>query len=100
FYCLCIDANGSFKISHFVTNCWLIPVGWTKSEAINKGGGKVNKLRVVTKGAQMTAFINDKQVITMTVQPSLGGGCVGISGSSDLDRQSTWQFSNLRVTGL
>jgi surface antigen len=55
---------------------------------------------VVTKGAQMTAFINDKQVITMTGQPPLGGGCVGISGSSDLDRQSTWQFSNLRVMGL
>jgi hypothetical protein len=100
FYCLCIDANGSFKISHFVTSGWLIPVGWTKSEAINKGVGKVNKLRVVTKGAQMTAFINDKQVITMTGQPPLGGGCVGISGSSDLDRQSTWQFSNLRVMGL
>jgi TPR repeat protein len=100
FYCLCIDANGSFKISHFVTNGWLIPVGWTKSEAINKGVGQVNKLRVVTKGAQMTAFINDKQVITITGQPPLGGGCVGISGSSDLDHQSAWQFSNLRVMGL
>jgi uncharacterized protein len=100
FYCLSIDANGSFKISHFVTSGWLIPMGWTKSEAINKGLGKVNKLRVVTKGAQMTAFINDKQVITMTGQPPLGGGCVGISGSSDPDRQSTWEFSNLRVMGL
>jgi uncharacterized protein len=100
FYCLCIDADGSFKISHFVTNDWLIPVGWTKSEAINKGVGKVNKLRVVTKGAQMTAFINDQQVITTTGQPPLGGGCVGISGSSDLDCQSAWQFSNLRVIGL
>ena len=100
FYCLCIDANGSFKISHFVTDRWLTPVGWTESDAVNKGLGQVNKLRVVAKGRQATAFINDKQVITMTGQPPLGGGCVGISGSSDLDRQSTWQFSNLRVTGL
>jgi TPR repeat protein/serine/threonine protein kinase len=100
FYCLSIDANGSFKISHFVTSGWLIPIAWTKSEAINKGVGQVNKLRIVTKGVQMTAFINDKQVITMTGQPLPGGGCVGISGSSDLDRQSTWQFSNLRVMGL
>jgi TPR repeat protein len=100
FFCLFIDANGSFEISHFVGGRWLIPVGWTKSEAINRGVGKVNKLRVVTKGAQMTAFINDKQVATMTGQSPLGGGCVGISGSSDLDRQSTWQFSNLRVMGL
>jgi hypothetical protein len=102
FYCFCIDANGSFEISHFVGSRWLIPVGWTKSEAINKAVGEINRLRVVTKGAQMTAFINDKQVITMTGQPPLGGGggCVGVSGSSDLDRQSTWQFSHLRVTGL
>jgi hypothetical protein len=100
FYCLYIDANGSFKIGHFVTSRWLIPVGWTKSEAINKGIGKVNKLRVVTQGAQMTAFINDNQVITMTGRPPPGGGCVGVSGSSDLDRQSIWQFWNLRVLGL
>jgi tetratricopeptide (TPR) repeat protein len=100
FYSLFIDANGSFRISHFVNGRWLILVGWTKSEAINKGVGKVNKLRVVTKGAQMTAFINDKQIVTMTGQPPPGGGCVGISGSSNLDRQSTWQFSDLRVMGL
>src|ERR1700757_4495632 len=46
FYCLCIDANGSFKISHFVTDRWLFPVGWTESDAVNKGLGQVNKLRV------------------------------------------------------
>src|SRR5215467_1212089 len=26
FYCFCIDANGSFKISHFVIDRWLNPV--------------------------------------------------------------------------
>jgi hypothetical protein len=59
FYCLCIDAQGSFKISHFVTDRWLNPVGWTESDAINKGIGQVNKLRVVTRGRQASAFIND-----------------------------------------
>ncbi len=72
FYCLCIDANGSFKISHFVTDRWLNPVGWTESDAINKGVGQVNKLRIVTKGRQATAFINDKQVITTNGQPPQG----------------------------
>ena len=97
FYCLCIDAQGSFKISHFVTDRWLNPVGWTESEAINKGIGQVNKLRVVTKGRQATAFINDKQVIVINGQPPQGGGCVGISGGSAQDSQNTWQFANLRV---
>ena len=97
FYCLCVDANGSFKISHFVTDRWLTPVGWTESDAVNKGVGQVNKLRVVTKGRQATAFINDKQVITINGQPPQGGGCVGISGGSAQESQNTWQFASLRV---
>jgi glucose/mannose transport system substrate-binding protein len=97
FYCLCIDADGSFKISHFVTDRWLTPVGWTESDAINKGLGQSNKLRVVTKGRQATAFVNDKQVITINGQPPQGGGCVGISGGSAQDTPNTWQFANLRV---
>src|SRR6201995_2470541 len=58
FYFLCVGANASFKISHFVTDRWLTPVGWTENGAINKGIGQSNKLRVVTKGRQATAFIN------------------------------------------
>src|SRR5277367_5403810 len=97
FYCLCIDGKGSFKISHFVTDRWLTPVGWTESDAIKKGVAEANKLRVVTKGRQASAFINDKQVITINGQPPQGGGCVGVSGGSAQDSQNTWQFANLRV---
>jgi glucose/mannose transport system substrate-binding protein len=97
FYCLCVDGKGSFKISHFVTDRWLTPVGWTENDAVSKGVGQNNKLRVVTKGRQATAFINDKQVITINGQPPQGGGCVGISGGSAQDSQNTWQFASLRV---
>ncbi|MBV9105339.1 MAG: extracellular solute-binding protein [Verrucomicrobia bacterium] len=97
FYCLCLNANGFFKISHFVIDRWLNPVGWTASDAINKGIGQVNKLRVVTKLRQATAYINDKQVITINGQPPQGGGCVGVSGGSAQESQNTWQFANLRV---
>ena len=98
FYCLCIDAAGYFKISRYVTDRWLQPVGWIENEAINKGIGQVNKLRVVTKGRQATAYINDKQVTTFDGQPPQGGGCVGVSGGSPENAQNTWQFANLQVT--
>ena len=97
FYCLCIDAAGYFKISRYVTDRWLQPVGWTENEAINKGIGQVNTLRVVTKGHQAVAFINDKQVSTFNGQPPQGGGCIGVSGGSPENAQNTWQFGNLRV---
>jgi glucose/mannose transport system substrate-binding protein len=97
FYCFSVAADGSFKISHFVTDRWLTPVGWTESEAINKGVGQDNRLRVVTKGRKATAYINDKQVISIIGQPPQGGGCVGISGGSAQDAQNTWEFASLRV---
>jgi phosphate binding protein len=100
FYCFCINANGSFKISHFVVDRWLDPVGWTENNAINKGVGQANKLRVVTKGRQATAYINNKEVITINGQPPQGGGCVGISGGSAQDSQNTWEFASLRVIGI
>ena len=100
FYCFCIDANGSFKISHFVIDRWLNPVGWTQSDSINKGVGQTNKLRVVVKGRQAAAYINDKEVITISGQPPQGGGCVGISGGSAQDSQNTWEFANLRVIAI
>jgi glucose/mannose transport system substrate-binding protein len=100
FYCLCINANGLFKISHFVTDRWLNPVGWTESDAFNKGVGQTNKLRVVTKGRQATAYINDKEVVTINGQPPQGGGCVGVSGGSAQDSQNIWEFANLRVISI
>jgi glucose/mannose transport system substrate-binding protein len=100
FYCFCIDANGSFKISHFVIDRWLNPVGWTESDSINKGVSQTNKLRVVTRGRQASAYINGKEVITITGQPPQGGGCVGISGGSAQDSQNTWEFARLRVIAI
>jgi glucose/mannose transport system substrate-binding protein len=100
FYCLCIDAAGYFKVSRYVTDRWLQPVGWIENEAINKGIGQVNTLRVVTKGHQATAYINDKQVATFNGQPPQGGGCIGVSGGSPDNAQNTWQFTNLQVIAL
>src|ERR1700677_132206 len=100
FYCLWIDAAGYFKISRYVSDRWLQPVGWAQNEAINRGTGQVNKLRVVTKGHQATAYINDKQVTTFAGQPPQGGGCIGVSGGSPENAQNTWQFTNLQVIAL
>src|ERR1700676_3123100 len=100
FYCLCVDAAGYFKISRYVTDRWVQPVGWIENGAIDKGIGQVNKLRVVTKGRQAIAYINDKQVTTFYGQPPQGGGCIGVSGGSAENVQNTWQFTNLQVMAV
>src|ERR1700693_6470567 len=91
FYCLCIAAAGYLQISRYVTDRWLQPVGWIENEAVKKGIGQVNKLRVVTKGHQATAYINDKQVTIFNRQPPPGGGCSGASGGSPGNAQKRWQ---------
>ncbi len=73
FYCLCTNAIGSFKISHDVGNQWQTPVNWTENDAINKDAEQVNRLRVVTRGSEATAYINGKQVATIKGQPLQGG---------------------------
>jgi glucose/mannose transport system substrate-binding protein len=97
FYCLCINAIGSFKISHYVDNQWQTPVNWTENEAINKGAEQLNRLRVVTRGGEATAYINGKQVATIKGQPLQGGCRIGISGGSAKDSPNTWQFAKLKV---
>ena len=97
FYCLCTNAIGSFKISHDVGNQWQTPVNWTENDAINKGAEQVNRLRVVTRGSEATAYINGKQVATIKGQPLQGGSRIGISGGSAKDSPNTWQFGNLKV---
>src|SRR5260370_5210796 len=69
FYCLCINALGSFKISQYVTGQWLTPVNWTENPAINKGVGQVNRLRVETKSGPATPFFNNKQISIFKGQP-------------------------------
>jgi len=97
FYCLCTNAIGSFKISHYVGNQWQTPVNWTENDAINKGAKQVNRLRVVTRGSEATAYINGKQVATIKGQPLQGGSRIGISGGSAKDSPNSWQFANLKV---
>ncbi|MBV9999389.1 MAG: extracellular solute-binding protein [Verrucomicrobia bacterium] len=97
FYCLCVNANGRFKISRYVTDRWLNPINWTETNALNKGLGQVNRLRLVTTSHQAIIYINDTSILTFNGQPPRGGGCIGISGTSAEGSPTVWQFANLRV---
>ena len=82
FYGLDISADGRFQVFRRFNNGWLYPIAWQDNPAIKKGVGQVNRLRVVTRGSQATAYINDGQVATFPGKPPAGGGCVGLYGES------------------
>jgi hypothetical protein len=78
----------------------LSPVPWRESASIKKGLGQTNELRVVTKGAQATVFINDTQVVSFNGQPPQGGGFIGMIAFSPekATNKNVWEFSDLKVT--
>jgi WD40 repeat protein len=95
-YLFLISADGQFAIGRWFNNGWLPSTGWQDSAAINNGVGQINKLRVVTKEGQATAYINGQQVAVISGD-SPRGGFIGLYGESAEKSENTWQFSNLEV---
>ena len=97
-YSLLINANGWFAVTRNVGgNRILIPVAWRESDAIKKGEGQENQVKVVTKGNQAAITINGKDVITFSGQPPEGGSIIGVRVASGPAAPNTAAFSNFQV---
>jgi tetratricopeptide (TPR) repeat protein len=98
YYALLVSGNGQFSVRRYINDRALAPVDWRENASIKKGIGQVNELRIVTKGNQATAYINDMEVIAFNGQPPNGGSLIGVKGSSAEKSQIVWEFSGLKVT--
>ncbi len=97
FYGLLINANGWFTIQRRMGDRFINPVSWRANDAIKKGAGADNRLRIVTKGDKATVFINDKEVISFTGTPPEGGSQIGIRAASGDNESNVIEFSDLKV---
>ncbi|HSE83930.1 MAG TPA: family 16 glycoside hydrolase, partial [Thermodesulfobacteriota bacterium] len=100
YYWLAVSGNGWFTVQRRSNGQDSASVAWTESAAVKKGVGQWNSLRVVTKGAQATIYINDVQVATFQGQPPQGGGMIGVYGDSPDKVPNTWEFSELKITNV
>lgn len=98
YYAVLLNAQGWFAVQRHVSNRYLLPVAWRESDAIKKGEGAENQVKVVTKGNQATITINGKEVITLNGQPPQGGGLIGFKAASGPEGANTVAFANLQVT--
>jgi hypothetical protein len=98
YYAVLINAQGWFAVQRHVANRYLLPVAWRESDAIKKGEGVENQVKVVTKGKQATVFINGKEVITLNGQPPEGGSLIGFKAASGPEGSNTVAFANLIVS--
>ncbi len=94
-YNLPISPDGRFAVSHWVGR-WLAPVTWRASDALKKGVGAVNQVKLVTRGNRGTVFFNGKEVISFSGQPPEGGGLIGFY--VDSGGVNSVAFSDFKVT--
>jgi hypothetical protein len=97
YYALLVTTEGWLVVQRYVAGRTLTPVTWRPFDAIKKGQGADNMLRVVTNGNQGTAYINDQMVVTFSGQPPQGGSLVGLKAASGDDAVNVVTFADLKV---
>jgi hypothetical protein len=97
YYAVLINVEGWFGIQRNVNGRYLLPVAWRESDAIKKGLGAENQVKVVTKDKKATVFINGKEVISFSGQPPQGGTLVGFKVASGPEGSNTVAFSNFQL---
>jgi len=97
YYAVLLNAEGWFAVQRSVAGRYLLPVAWRESDAIKKGEGAENQVKVATKGNKATISINGKDVISLSGQPPEGGSLVGFKVASGPEGANSVAFSNFQV---
>jgi hypothetical protein len=97
YYAVLINSEGWFAVQRYVAGRYLLPVAWRESDAIKKGEGAENQVKVLTKGNKATVFINGKEVISLTGQPPQGGSLIGFKVASGPEGANSVAFSNFQL---
>ena len=97
YYAVLLSVEGWFGVHRNVAGRYLLPVGWRESDAIKKGEGAENQVKVATKGNIATIFINGKEVISLSGQPPQGGTLIGFKVGSGPEGCNSVAFSNFQL---
>lgn len=98
FYALQVDTGGRFFVGRYTAGKrWMSAVPWKPHDAIKKGVGETNELRVVTKEHTATLYINGVEVASFKGQHPEGGQSVGMMAQNWSKEPSRYEFAHLKV---
>ena len=98
FYAFIIDASGRYHVARYTAGKrWLAAVDWKSSDAIKKGEGETNELRVVTKEHTATIYVNGVELASFRGQHPEGGQTVGLIAESWSKDTTRYEFAHLKV---
>jgi hypothetical protein len=96
-YCLLINPNGWVAVQRFDGGHFVMPVRWHESDVIAKGEGRINHVKLATKGKEATVFINGEKVLSFTGFPPKDGSLIGFRAASGPYGSNSVAFSGLQV---
>ncbi|MGD8603073.1 MAG: hypothetical protein PVF49_00735 [Anaerolineales bacterium] len=91
-----IGADGYYSIHKFSSTEIITLVDWTSSSAIKEGNGRVNELRVVCQGSNLTFYVNG-MMVAETTDSSYSFGDIGLGGVSFESDSAEFRFDDLEV---
>jgi 3-keto-disaccharide hydrolase len=98
FYVLEFSPNGQASVWRRQRGEWLEQIQWKDIDGAHTGDNAVNELRVVTKGNQVTAYLNETEVGQFTGIAPNNGQQVGVFVASPESGTAQFAFDNLKVT--
>jgi hypothetical protein len=97
YYAFLISPGGWFSVQRLIAGRYLLPSPWRESDAIKKGEGVENQVKVVTKGNKATFFVNGKELISFSGQPPQSGTLIGFTVNSGPEGENSVAFGNLQL---
>ena len=92
-----IFPDGSYSVSRLVDDKVISVVPKTKTDAVNKGPGAQNRVKIELNGGVATLYINDVKVRDFRGQPPAIGSSFGLYADSEAGQRSEWGFTGIVV---
>lgn len=97
-YYAAIYPDGSYSIGRRVDGQIISVVPKTSVDAVKKGPGAQNRLKLVLNNTLGTLYINDIKVREFRGQPPPNGSSIGLYAESEAGQRTEWEFTGLVVT--
>lgn len=95
FYLFRISDSANFAVQYYNNDEWTDVIGWTKHTAIQPG--KFNRLELVVVGSEMSFYINDTPVGSVTSTLAKEGNIGFTISTNEIGDQVNFEFDDLEI---
>ena len=97
YYLFQVATNGFINVARYQKGRWIFPVAWKEVPGVINSGATANQIRVVTRGNQVSGYVNGQEVVQFRAQLPADGGLVGLYATT-IKGAGTFDFDNFQVT--